>query len=254
MTTKSKANAKKAGLKKKALVVLCALVGVVAIVVTSVLATVAYLTSSATISNTFTIGEVGITMDEALVDADGKKRTGEDAGRSANGNNYTLVPGATYDKDPTIHVTEGSQDSYLFAIIDNEISGAVCQNPTKPGHEKHKTIAMQLAENGWAKYTTVNIGTVYVYAGFDAEGNSNVDLVSGEVKENVKIPAVNKGSYVLFETFSIDENTVVKNYNGAKIAINAIAIQDTTFEGNITAAWEAVMSTYSYIVNGGSAG
>ena len=62
-------------LTKKLLVALCALAAVVTIVVTSVLATVAYLTSSAAVSNVFTVGNVSMTMTESKVGADGKKIT-----------------------------------------------------------------------------------------------------------------------------------------------------------------------------------
>ena len=79
-------------IKKKALIVLCALVSVVVIVATSVLATVAYLTSSAAVSNVFTIGNVGITMTETKVDSDGKKLA---SGEQVDTNTYCLVPNKT---------------------------------------------------------------------------------------------------------------------------------------------------------------
>ena len=57
--------------------------------------TLAWLTSSTgPVTNTFTVGKLAITLDEAPVDANGKTTTGD---RGA-GNSYKLMPGHTYDK------------------------------------------------------------------------------------------------------------------------------------------------------------
>lgn len=78
-------------------------------------ATLAYFTDKDTVNNTFTIGKVKITLDEAKVGQDGKALTDEKAER-VESNTYTpaLVPGHVFDKDPTIHVKAGSENSYIF--------------------------------------------------------------------------------------------------------------------------------------------
>ena len=93
--------------KSKALLLtLCA----VLLVAASVLGTMAYLTSSAEVKNTFTIGKVEIKLDEAKVTADGIPVEG--AAR-VTANSYKLMPGTTYTKDPTITVKAGSEESYV---------------------------------------------------------------------------------------------------------------------------------------------
>lgn len=93
--------------KSKALLLtLCA----VLLVAASVLGTMAYLTSSDTVTNTFTVGKVEIKLDEAKVTADGIPVEG--AGR-VTANSYKLMPGTTYTKDPTVTVLKGSEDSYV---------------------------------------------------------------------------------------------------------------------------------------------
>lgn len=94
---------------KKAVLLLCSAVLLVCI---SIGATVAYLTSQDTVTNTFTVGNVAITMDEAKVGADGKAITG-DAAERVKANAYKLFPGGEYDKDPTIHVGTTSEEAYL---------------------------------------------------------------------------------------------------------------------------------------------
>lgn len=93
--------------KSKALLLtLCA----VLLVAASVLGTMAYLTSTAKVENTFTIGKVEIKLDEAKVTADGIPVEG--AARVTE-NSYKLMPGTTYTKDPTVTVKAGSEESYV---------------------------------------------------------------------------------------------------------------------------------------------
>lgn len=93
--------------KSKALLLtLCA----VLLVAASVLGTMAYLTSTAKVENTFTIGKVEIKLDEAKVNTDGIPVEG--AAR-VTANSYKLMPGTTYTKDPTVTVKAGSEESYV---------------------------------------------------------------------------------------------------------------------------------------------
>lgn len=93
--------------KSKALLLtLCA----VLLIAASVLGTMAYLTSTDTVTNTFTVGKVEIKLDEAKVTADGIPVEG--AARVTE-NSYKLMPGNTYTKDPTVTVKAGSEASYV---------------------------------------------------------------------------------------------------------------------------------------------
>ena len=93
--------------KSKALLLtLCA----VLLVAASVMGTMAYLTSNDTVTNTFTVGKVAIKLDEANVGTDGKPVAGADR---VQANEYKLLPGGTYTKDPTVTVLDGSEESYV---------------------------------------------------------------------------------------------------------------------------------------------
>ena len=99
--------------KSKALLLtLCA----VLLVAASVLGTMAYLTSKDTVVNTFTVGNVKITLDEAKVDENGKALTGAAADR-VDANEYHLLPGHEYTKDPTIHVDADSEACFIRAKV-----------------------------------------------------------------------------------------------------------------------------------------
>lgn len=234
------------GFKKKLLVALLAVAAVVVVSLSSVLATVAYLTSSAAVSNVFTIGSVGITMTESKVNPDG---TLFDGGTTrVDTNTYHLVPNTTYSKDPTIFVTDGSEASYLFVLVRNDLEPI----EDKSGTDGNKTIAQQLADNGWAKYTRASTGWVYIYVG------SSDKVPAGDVERAVggtytyagsDAAAIGVGSYPLFENFSIASDANVSTYGAAKITLTAVAIQKSGF-ATLADAWQAVVETYPYIHTG----
>ena len=184
--------------KKKVFVtVLCA----AALVVASVLGTMAYLTSQReTVTNTFTVGNVAITLDETDVTPMGVK----DTDARVKGNEYKLIPGHTYIKDPTVHVDTDSEESWLFVKVVDEIAGI----------EADKTVAAQMAANGW---TAVDGATnVYAYKATVTAG------------QDIKV----------FENFTIKGTAAVADYAGKTITVEAYAIQADGFD-TAAAAWEA---------------
>lgn len=146
--------------------------------------TLAYLTSTDSVTNTFTIGNVNITMDEASVNPDGTLVSTAD--NRTDNNDYHLMPGHTYIKDPTVKVTAGSEDCYLFVKIDNQISAIEAKGDT--------TIAAQMATNGWKVVDATN--GVYVYA----EGDADKTAVSASA------------SKVVFSQFVIADNADLTAY------------------------------------------
>ena len=97
--------------RKAMLLVLCA----VLLVAASVLGTMAYLTARDTVTNTFTVGQVKIKLDEAALKADG--RTADETKPRVQGNEYHLLPGGAYYKDPTVTVLKGSEECYVRMLV-----------------------------------------------------------------------------------------------------------------------------------------
>lgn len=123
-------------MKKKILVAcLCVALAVLTIAGT----TLAYLTSTKEVKNTFTVGSVAINLDEALVNTDGKPVdkdgnvvTDLAAAKRVTGNSYKLMPNHTYTKDPTVTVLDGSEASYVrMKVTFNKASAliAMCTDP-----------------------------------------------------------------------------------------------------------------------------
>lgn len=120
--------------KKVTALLLCA----VLLVVGSVTGTMAYLTSQGTVTNTFTVGNVAITLDEADVKPDGTYKT--DVNARVDANEYHLLPGHTYIKDPVIHVDANSEDCWVFVKVENGL---------KAFEDSSVKIASQIAANSW---------------------------------------------------------------------------------------------------------
>ena len=102
-------------MKKIALIAVCAML----LVCVTIGATVAYLTSKDSVKNTFTVGKVAITLDEAQVTEGGTPVPGTDTNPNPRGkeNSYKLMPGHTYTKDPTIHVDPTSEACFIRAKV-----------------------------------------------------------------------------------------------------------------------------------------
>ena len=109
----------------------------------SVGATVAYLTSTDEVKNTFTVGSVAITLDETDVTVDGVK----DTSARVQENEYKLMPGHSYIKDPTVHFAAGSEASWLFVKVTNDISTIEDDYPY--AEDKKGTISDQIKANGY---------------------------------------------------------------------------------------------------------
>ena len=199
--------------RKVLIIALCA----VLLVSISVMGTMAYLTSQASVTNTFTVGKVGIELDEALVDANGKEITDENAKRVKE-NKYKLLPGLDYDKDPTIHVADDSENCWLFVKVENGIAGieAASEN-TETGY---KNITDQIKGHSWTQLVVNDKEVPNVYYKSYSKTQTEKDLV-------------------VFDTFKIngakdaDDIAAVKD---AKITVTAYAVQADGFD-NASDAW-----------------
>ena len=187
---------------KKSLTVLLALVLVIAM---SVAGTMAYLTSTTdTVTNSFTVGNVTITLDEAKVDAYGKLDTSATA--RVKENTYKLIPGQEYTKEPTVLVATGSEDCWLFVQVVNGISNLEAASVTGG----YQTIADQMTAHGWTAVTgatnvyaysdKVSAGTdVHVFDQFKIRGDADVSTVNENTQITIKAYAVQADNFATAE-------------------------------------------------------
>ena len=211
---------KNSKLRRILLLVACA----VLLVSLSVGATLAYLTSTTgTVKNTFTVGNVNIKLDEAKVDEYGKTPDG----RTEEGNEYKLLPGHVYAKDPTVTVLGTSEACYVRIVLKitnydklQAILGA-------------DVLPQDLVNGTWDNAS-------WPCASYEVKGNvATCEFRYKEVversKADTKLPA-------LFTQIKIDGAKVNENNIGTlkdvEIQIQAHAIQADGFD-DAAAAWAA---------------
>ncbi len=210
---------------KSVILILCALT----VAAATVLATLAYLTDKETVVNTFTVGNVDISLQETDADGDGDQ----------SGNNYHIIPGKTYEKDPTVTVKSSSEEAYVRMILtvhNNSAVKAIIADG-KNGLDGYADLFGGWDESVWLYHgaeendeeNTVSLEYRYYQTvdGYDAEGNAS-DEVLPALFDTLIIPGTLNGE----ELASLYEN-------GFKIVVYGHAIQSATFENDEDGAWAA---------------
>ena len=196
---------------------------VVLVAVASVLGTLAYLTSTDTVKNTFTVGKVNITLDEAEVDMNGVAVT---PAKRVKKNEYKLMPGHTYTKDPMVTVLAGSEPSYIKMTVT---------------FSKANELDAIFAPTG-ADLTSIFKG--YDSANWIAKGNTkdaaaNTRTYEFWYKETVGAPTADVALDALFDSITIPGEITQAQLETIKdmtITVIAYAIQADGF-ANADAAW-----------------
>jgi predicted ribosomally synthesized peptide with SipW-like signal peptide len=151
-------------------------------------ATVAWLTASASVSNTFTVGKIAITIAEPTWASNSK-----------------IYPGAIISKDPTITVTAGSEDCYVYAMVDNQLNGTISgavslnvpadwavigTNNTKTVYRYNATVASSAADQTLTPvFTTVTVsGSVVTEANINSLNNGKIDVKAYAHQSNATTP------------------------------------------------------------------
>lgn len=197
------------------------LIGVAFVSAFSVVATRAYLMKEVSNTNGYSIGNVKITLDESNVDELGviiDETRVED-------NNYHLMPGYTYVKDPTITLKKNSVDSYVRVLITvnkkdilKEIYG--------------DNFKLENIYNGW--------GDNWSYI---KETDGNNGETTYEYRYNLVVNGANGDNRLepIFESFTIPKETTseqLEKLKGLEVKIIAYGIQTEGF-ASADEAWES---------------
>lgn len=198
---------------KKKIIAISAAIAILAIA--AVGGSLAWFTSSAAVTNTFTVGNVSITLDEATVDTYGKKiPDGQPGAGRGSSNSYHIIPGAVLDKDPTVFVNAGSESCLVYVLI----------------------------ENGLGSHAALDIDTTNWLAVSDYAGLYKYKDTVSAVTEKTPLPAVFKT--VTIAGASLD-NTTLATLTSKEIVVKAYAIQSANIGELDTAqmAWDAMTAS-----------
>lgn len=189
-------------------------------------ATFAYLTDTKSVNNTFTMGNVKITLDETNVN--------DPTGDRVTSNAYNVYPGAVVTKDPIVHNT-GKNAAYIRATInvENWMNNCAAYYPEfgiaypSAGYEQSLLLLVDALGDGWS-IVGVEAGKPFEMGNFSAKFILKYDgtLASGAdtaaMFNKVKVPAG------------------IKNGNDfGAITVVAQAIQADGFD-----TWEAAFAAY----------
>lgn len=191
----------------------------------TVFGTVAYLTDSSEIVNTFTVGRVALKLDEAVVDATGTP-TG---GRTETGNEYHLLPGATYTKDPTVSVVKGSEEAYVRMLVKINCASELDAIFAPSG------AALEEIFNGYD-------ASCWLYQGAERDAVENTMTYEFRYKEKVK-PDYDSDLVLdaLFDSITVPQDITgeqLATVSELRIIVEAHAIQAIGFADH-DEAWEA---------------
>ena len=243
-------------MKKKLLTAVVLTLCAVALVAGSVFATIAFLADFSAVSNTFTVGSVGIDMKETKVDENGIAVA--DAPK-VDGNSYHLVPNKTYKKDPTIYIdkTEAKDKMYLFVKSSNQIRAVeegnvrdaegnlVAQSPKK-------TMRQQMEDNGWVEFIQSEDGVeiIWVYGTRDENTGvitpTAVNCDSKQLDDTSRTP----GEFKLCDEFTIGnvDSNKLGFYGGLTVTFTGFAIQTSQVSAEenalVRTSWESIKQTF----------
>lgn len=191
--------------------------------------TLAWLSSTDTITNTFTIGtgykeddddHQGIWLDEEKVGTTTGERTDEDQ-------TYPdMLPGKTVTKDPTAHMVGGSVASYVFIKVEGADALDGLTTKDKEGVKDIDCFTINgWNSNDWEKVAGAdnsNYDGYYVYCGEEAD-DYIVDVSEAEEGSDVVLPNA------IFQTVTMNSNVETlptdEQMEECKIKVSAYAVQ-----------------------------
>lgn len=192
----------------------------------SIFTTMAWMTDSAEVVNTFTVGKVDIDLEETDVDEDGNIRE----------NKYHLIPGEEYVKDPTMTVKADSEESYLRIILTvhnaSAVKEVIAANELESffdflgGWDKDIWKLVKTTEDAQANTMTFEFRYKETVSGFNEKGEG-VDVVLPALFTTLKVP----GSLTMEDLDKLQKG-------GFKMVIEGHAIQKAGFDTEAE-AWAA---------------
>ena len=216
---------------KKKILLVGAMMVLVALAAVGV--TMAYLTSTDEAKNTFTVGNVKLTLDEAKVNPDGSAVENADRVKE---NSYKLMPGHTYVKDPTIHVDASSDDCYVFLKV---TVGADLVEMMVENYNADKDVNAKLSAQGILKNKEARINVCNAWlsginhelwnlraAKVNEDGSVVVILGYQNAKAGTEVIVKGNNDIRFMSKFTVPGTvTTLINNNGNSLVFNAYAIQ-----------------------------
>lgn len=172
---------------------------------------------SNTVVNTFSVGNITISLTETGTD---------DAGKNSS---FKIVPGTTESKDPVVTIAGGSEDCWVFVQVteSNNIARAA-DSTASPAVEELKYVQWEIDNTVWTAVPgTANVYyTKYTLQADDKELN----VLKGETVSysnqltKAMMDAVNTQPQLSFQAYAIQSENLTKDGNAVNSAADAWAM------------------------------
>ena len=193
--------------------IIAIVLAMVLVAVAAVGATMAYLTDTKSVTNTFTMGDVKIKLDETNVN--------DPEGDRVTSNAYAVYPGAVVTKDPIVH-NVGKNGAYIRATVNvsnwMNLVAAYYKDfePTfgKEGYDKALNLLVGELGEGWSVVDVV-AGDTFTIGQFDAKFILKYD----------GILEARKDTTAMFNTVTIPagiDNANTESFKEVKVVAQAI--------------------------------
>ena len=191
----------------------------VVVCLTSVFGTLAYLKATKSVSNTFSVGDIAMELEETDVDGDG----------DTTKNDYKLIPGTTYVKDPTVTINANSEDCYVRVLV------------TVTQASAWETAFGITAGNLALSDISSDISTDWILEATTPDASNDTVTFEYRYKEIVPLSATDTVLPAVFETITVPgaaNGTALNALANAHIDVVANAMQAQGF-ASADAAWAA---------------
>ena len=181
--------------------------------------TIAWLTADSNeVNNTFTVGDINITLDETDIENPTGPRNTE--------NEYKMVPGKKYMKDPIVHVEAGSEPCYVFVRL-TEKNNAY-------GNDK---VIQYTINSDWTLVTTeANGDKIYVYGTLAAPTVVNaLNLTAPATADTTSVFAITEGTTITVNP-AVTKAELTAMEDGTKPTLDFIAYAIQADNLTVTAA------------------
>ncbi len=225
---------------------------VVALLATCFAGTFAYLQDDERLTNTFTTGNVLISLDEAVVEKNAEGNlVAKGAERTEDEQSYHLYPAMTVTKDPTITVDAKSENAWIAAKV--TITGDLHSLIGVEGYDNidiHKLASGGLITTDAKQLTSWN-GLSMVYETVDCVIYQDADKDNNTWTLYIFMNAVQQknAKIVLFDTLTIPtewDNNEMALINGMNINVQAYAVQANGFADCFTAMTTAFKAEFPF--------
>lgn len=227
-------NAKKFSSKKLTVVLL----SIILVLCCAIGGTLAWLMdTTGPVTNTFTVGKVDIDLNEHSYNTDDDNKV---TTTISNTNEYPLIPGTSYGKDPKVTVLEGSEDCYLFIRI-QEIN-----NPDRYlDYDYNLDLGTDDPSDDWTllEGESTTADKVYYRTVAKGEGTEGWNLLKGDDTHATGVVTVKGGIINADKTPGEGEVQMPGNTAKPQIIFTAYAVQSAN--RTVELAWELVDPTPS---------